>query len=297
MVIHFENYKMMSMNLPAYDGHLRSSIELLIHSNLVAAVCVATLTLLAFILLKHPIIVTLILVAFSGTLLIYTLNRFSDIREDSINLPGRVAFIRRYGRIILIFSAVVYGVSLVMIALHSTIAAVVAVLPVLIAISYSFFRLKRYFLIKNILTCAGVICSILIVGAYYDDFSTGMLFLTVIVFIAALVNTIIFDIKDIKGDTLCNIRTIPVTCGFTMTKYCCYALLIPLFLITFYLTSRDPRFAVLFPFLGYIAKYTYLLKDPDNYPGWYFGLFVDGEYIFLFFIILILVLGGFLPLS
>ena len=275
------------MTASAWQGRISSFISSLIYSNIITAVAGSTLTLLTFLLLAYPIKLSLLLVVFSGTLLIYTFNRFTDIREDAINLPKRVQFIRMYGQAMLIIAVLLYGISLVMVALHSSLAALVAVFPLMIAFLYSYFRLKRFFLVKNFLICSGWVCSVLVVGAYYHEFGITLILLMILVFIAGFVNSIIFDIKDLKGDTLCNIQTFPVKYGIRKTKYCCYLLLIPPFLIAIYLITLDIRSAILLPFLGYITSYTYFLDSSDQCPEWYFGLYVDGEYIFLLFCIFI----------
>ena len=280
------------MTIPADNVSIRSFISFLVYSNLIIAISVSSATLLAFFLLQYPVIWEVMLVVFSGTLSIYTLNRFTDIQEDSINLPGRVEFIRKYGKIILLIAILLYTGSLVMVALHSAMAGIVALLPPAIAVLYSCFRLKRFFLVKNILISAGFVCSVLIVGAYYHEFSISIALLTVLLFTAGFVNSIIFDIKDLQGDKLCNIQTFPAKYGFRKTKYYCYLLLLPVFLITFYFIMNHIRSAILLPFLGYIASYTYFLKDTEQYPDWYFGLYVDGEYIVLLFFIIIFSLAG-----
>jgi len=280
------------MIIPASKESIRSFILFLVYSNLITAISVSTATLLTFFLLNYPVILPVILAVFSGTLLIYTLNRFTDIHEDSINLPERVEFIRKYGKIIFLISLIMYVFSLVVVGMHSSIAVIAAISPLIIAFSYSYFRLKRFFLVKNILISTGVSCSVLIVGAYYNDFAIRLLLLAIIIFGSILVNTIIFDIKDLKGDKLCQIQTIPVKCGIRTTKFCCFVLLLPLFLIALFLMTIDIRSSIILPFLGYITTYTYFSVDSEQYPWWYFGLYVDGEYIFLLGILLILFMAG-----
>ena len=280
------------MNIRHERYGIHSCISLLVYSNLITAVSCSALTLLTFLLLNCPVIVPIMLVVFSGTLLIYTFNRFTDIHEDSINLPERVTFIRNFGKVILLIALFLYIVSLALVASGSTIAGIVAVIPVIIAVLYSYFRLKKIFLIKNILISTGGVCSVLVAGTYYSVFSATMFFLTVLVFNSIFVNTLIFDVKDMKGDKACNIQTIPTRYGLRRTKYCCYLLLISLFLITIYFITEDLRFSIFLPFLGYIMSYTYFLKDPDQYPEWYFGLYVDGEYVFLLLLIIIFFVCG-----
>lgn len=280
------------MTVSANQEKISSFISTLIYSNIIISVAGSTLTLLTLLLLGYPVKLSLLLVVFSGTLFIYTLNRFTDLREDIINLPGRVEFIRKYGKVILLVAVLLYGISLILVAMQSGLAACIAVIPLVIAFSYSYFRLKRFFLLKNLLISAGWVCCVLIVGAYFQEFGINILLLTGFVFIAGLLNSIIFDTKDLKGDTLCGIRTFPVKYGLMNTKCCCYLLLTILFLITVFLLTRDLRFAILLPFLGYITSYTYFLKSPGQSPAWYFGLYVDGEYVFLLFCILIFYFAG-----
>jgi 4-hydroxybenzoate polyprenyltransferase len=56
---------------------------------------------------------------------------------------------------IFFLAAFLYVISLVIIALHSSLAALVAIFPLVIAFSYSYFRLKRFFLVKNVLVELG----------------------------------------------------------------------------------------------------------------------------------------------
>lgn len=267
-------------------------ISFLVYSNVPGSVGVSNATLLTFFILHYPVIWPVVVVVFSGALLIYTLNRFTDIHEDAINLPPRVEFFRRYGKTILTIAGILYACSLAIVTLHSSSAGIIAILPIIIAFLYSHFRLKKFFLVKNILISSGFTCSVLIVGAYFNDVTILILLLAIIIFGSILVNTIIYDIKDQKGDKLCQIQTIPVKCGIRTTKVCCFVLLLPLFLIALFLMTIEMRSSIILPFLGYITSYTYFSGDSEQYPWWYFGLYVDGEFIYLLGILIILFMAG-----
>jgi 4-hydroxybenzoate polyprenyltransferase len=167
------------MTQPVRKG-IKSVISFLVFSNILTSVAAATPTLLAFFLLGYPVTWPVWLVVFSGTLLIYTLNRFTDIPEDTINLPGRVEFIYRYGKTNLIVAVIVYVCSLAMVAVHNIFTGIVGILPLIIAVSYSCLRLKKFFLVKNILISTGCTFSVLIVGANFNDFSIRTFLLAII---------------------------------------------------------------------------------------------------------------------
>lgn len=219
----------------------------------------------------------LVLIPFSGYLVIYTLNRFTDIKEDWVNQPLRLKFSKKI-RMMTFFSAfVLYFISL-MVSFERNLATFsVALLPVAIAVIYSYFRLKRVFFLKNIVVAIGLGSSILIVPAYFDTFNLFSLFLCLFFFIAFLINTIIFDVKDIRGDSLYGISTIPVRYGIFGTRTICCGLLIPAFLLSLQLIMLNPECLILIPFLLYIAIYVVFVQDAQNSPWWYYGLVVDGE--------------------
>ena len=267
---------------------IKSVGTFIVYSNLVISVSATVPILLACYLLGFPVVYPLLLIAFSETLFIYTLNRFSDIHEDTINLPERVEFIRRYGAFLLLISGILFLYSLVWVIFQSLAAGIIAFLPVGIAFFYSFFRLKRLFLMKNVLISIGWSCSIFTVGAYFHEFAILLYVLAGLIFGAVLVISIIFDIKDRNGDTVCNIRTIPVLYGFRTAKISCLIIIAPLVLVVFYLATRYTQFVILLPFAAYFTGYILFLTDSERIPWWYF----DREYIFLLGLILIIFITG-----
>lgn len=164
----------------------------------------------------------------------------------------------------------------------------IALLPLVIAILYSVFRMKRFFLVKNISIAAAFGAIVLIVPAYYQNWTltAGILFL--FFFLTVLTNSIISDFKDIRGDYICGIQTLPVLLGVPETKYICYALIVVSFIIIIPLMSMNRESILLIPYACTIALSTHYASESDN-PWWYFGFLVDGEGWILLFSTLIVV--------
>lgn len=262
-------------------GYTGSFIGLLVTSNIFAAFAATCVCLVTIFLTAHPVPLILPLTVFSGTLFIYTMNRFTDRKEDAVNNPLRSRFRDRYGRATLVLAAGLYILSLGFLRIASPAAFLIAVLPPVIAILYSVFRLKRVFLIKNISVSLGILCAVLIVPGYFSDFTVFSLLLSLFFFISFLINTIVYDIKDIEGDVAYGIHTLPATVGLRKTKMVCYALLLIDVLVIPALIPFNPASSLLFLYALYIGLYITFADDPGRLPDWYYGIFVDGEFSFL----------------
>jgi 4-hydroxybenzoate polyprenyltransferase len=262
-------------------GYRNSFLEVLVTSNLATAINPVCASLITLYLTDHTPLFILLLIVFSGTLLIYTMNRYTDRKEDIVNNPRRFRFVDRYGKATLIIAAGFYLISLIFLLQLKLASFLIALLPMFIAILYSVFRLKRVFLLKNISVSLGLLCAVFIVLVTFGDFTIFSLLLTAFFFLTFLVNTIICDIKDVKGDIRFNISTLPGKFGLRKTKIICYFLLLVSALLIPGLVLFTPRSYLLLAYALYIGVYITFADDPDNLPSWYYGIFVDGENLFL----------------
>jgi 4-hydroxybenzoate polyprenyltransferase len=262
-------------------GFRSAFFELLVISNVFAGLFTVSVCCITIYLTKHPMVIILPLTVFSGTLFIYTMNRFTDRNEDIINNPRRFRFIDRYGKASLSIAAALYLYSLAVLLYSDVPTFLVAVLPVVIAILYSVFRLKRVFLAKNIAVASAALCSVAIVLVYFRDFAPYSLILAVFFFLGFLINTITFDIKDIRGDLQYQIATIPAAWGVQTTKIICYILLVLNGFIPPVLAAWYPVSLILYLYTVYLGLYIAFADDPSKLPSWYYGIFVDGECLFL----------------
>jgi 4-hydroxybenzoate polyprenyltransferase len=258
---------------------ISNALKWLVYSNLYISIfCVSAMTAAMMVLLQVPVNPVLLLIAFSGSMLIYGLNRRTDRQEDQISLPERSEFSRHYGGYFLGVSIPLFGISLVLATLQSIAVLVVVLMPFAIGILYSYFRLKRIFLLKNLAISLGATAGLLVVVAVYFPPLSTWLPLFGILFTGVLVNTLIFDIKDIPGDASAGIRTLPVTLGIRKTRGFCFVLLGIMMLLAIPLIQTGRVFWALVPYFLYKGFYLAYLPAAES-AWWYYGLVVDGEFI------------------
>jgi 4-hydroxybenzoate polyprenyltransferase len=259
----------------------------LLYSSLYSGIFVGAMCSAAMFLLRLPFNPALPFICFSGCMLIYSMNRRTDLLEDSINLPERSRFTHRYGGYLLYTSMVLFGASLLLSISIGVRILAIALLPQVMGVLYSQFRLKRVFIVKNLTVALALTFPVLIVVATEWPVQMYWILLWGIVFIALFINTVIFDIKDVGGDAVHGIQTIPLRLGVRSTRIFCYVLLAIAALLTVALLSFDPIFLALFPFFAYIGIYT-AAAPARNAPWWYYGIFVDGEMLFFLAVILLI---------
>jgi len=176
-------------------------------------------------LLFNIFILNLILAAFFVTFGIYGINKLTDIKEDAVNAPERARYIRKKKTFIL-FVLFSFALSLFLGAFHDILSVPILLFPLFTGVIYSvrvspnFPRLKDITGIKNLViaiswgvgsTFLPAIClpqkNILMIAAVFYFF-----------FIKSFINTVLFDIRDIEGDRMSGVRTIPVVFGRQKTK-------------------------------------------------------------------------------
>jgi 4-hydroxybenzoate polyprenyltransferase len=209
------------------------------------------------------------------------MNRYTDRKEDVINNPRRLQFLNRWGNVILACALGCYLLSLFFLLQIKLATFLVALIPLAIAVLYSVLRLKRVLFIKNLSVSSGILCAVLIVFVTYNNYTMFSLLLAAFFFLTILINTIIFDVKDIEGDKLENIHTIPGTYGLRNTKIICYMLLATSIFFIPGLLVFTRKSLLLIAYSLYIGLYTTYADGPEHLPSWFYGIFVDGEYLFL----------------
>jgi 4-hydroxybenzoate polyprenyltransferase len=259
-----------------------------VHSNLLISlsatgVAVSTTVLAGLSLAPLPLAIV-----FAVTLFVYSFNRLADRSEDARNLPGRAAFVRRYGRGLLAVGAVLYLAAFA-VALHRGVTAAPALaLPAVVAVLYSVVGLKRLLLVKNLLVGLSWGLIPLGVGVYYDVLWTvDILFMFAFVTAVLTIAAAVFDIKDIEGDRAEGIQTVPVVLGVDRTRHLAAAASLAVGLVVAGLLVSgvlDPIYAVLLGFVAYVAGYS-LLARRDRTPLFY-GFVIDIEHVLLALVLL-----------
>ncbi len=150
---------------------LKGDVIFLVNSTLFCAVTPSFITFVTIMLTKNPFSWPKVLLPFFACILIYSTNRLTDKKEDAINMPDRIQFPHRI-RITLIVVALIFFVLLLGIVFQKNfLSFAISLFLLVIAFLYSICRLKRFFLVKNIFIATAACASVLIVPAYYENWT------------------------------------------------------------------------------------------------------------------------------
>lgn len=273
---------------------LRRGLRAMVHANVVITLAAVGVALTSCALLG--ITPTPVLVGFpaGGIFTAYTLNRLWDRTEDATNLPDRTAFVDAYGRLLLLVAGVGYLLATgLLLAVRPLLAPFVALSPIA-AWWYSVGPLKHWLLAKNVCVGLGWGCIPLGIGAVAGQpLAPETLATAVLIAWMLLIAAILFDIKDVPGDRLAGVRTLPTVAGVARTRQIAAAGLaaaVPVVLAATLLL--DDRFALLFAYVGYLGACIPFAR-PDRGVLFY-GLVIDGEHVLIGAIasVLLVVPGG-----
>jgi 4-hydroxybenzoate polyprenyltransferase len=268
---------------------LLSVLVLLVHSNLVIATAATSVAVTTMVLVDRPLDPLLLFIVFSATLFVYSVNLATDVEEDELNVPGRAAFTRSYGRVCVVVGVVLYALAVGVAVVRGLPRAEFLALPVAAAVLYSMARLKCVLLVKNFLVGVAWGTIPLGVGVYYGLLPSVEIFGLATVFAVMLtVAAAVFDIKDVDGDRAAGVRTVPIRFGARATRVAAAGVSVAVavgVLVAVAGGILPPRFLVLHGFLGYVLAYI-PFATPERGPLFY-GLVVDGEHVFLAILVLL----------
>jgi len=264
------------------DTGLKMLIKWIVYSNFHLSLGAAFVAYASLFILRLPFDPMVLFIPFAGTMFIYNLNRHTDSTEDLVNVPERKHFITESGRNLLIAGMVLYLIALFVSAWRNLPTFFIVLLPCIIAVFYSIFRLKKYYILKNLLVASAWGMTPLVAGFYFGTFNLAVLTLSILFALALFINTVIFDIKDTRGDYLYKISTLPTVIGAKSTRHVC--MIVNLFSFMTLLLSIASgilplKALVLVPFLAYIFAYIMLSAKRSGVN--FYGLTIDGEFAFL----------------
>lgn len=158
-------------------------------------------------------------------------NRLTDVKEDALNCPDdlkdaqtKSGFIKVFcyaGGTIAILLALFTEPSWKLAGLVAFGAAVGYFYNTPLLPSWPHLRLKNLFIIKNLSSGAGWSLGLLVFPMLRAHTQPDGLFLTAFVYMFAMVMTyeIMWDIRDVEGDTRAGIRTLPVVLGINNARF------------------------------------------------------------------------------
>ncbi len=279
------------------DGHVPSQVMglvgrgfgFLISTSLFLAVSGVFKLYFAFLLYGIPPKWNLLVATFFVIFSVYGTNKLTDLKEDEINNPERVRYIRRLARTIRYGSILSFAAALILGILSGPEAVLVLVFPVITGFVYSVRilpgrrRLKDVTVVKNLIiagTWAGGTALLPLAAGSVE--SLKVLLVYYFFFIKSLINTVLFDVRDVEGDRLSGVETIPVRFGLAKSRTLLLVLnstLIPWLLMAAQLGYfREYLSVLLFSILNGYAYILYFTRRIRS--GKALDLWVDGEWIY-----------------
>lgn len=255
----------------------------LVYSNVLISLSGVGMALFTQLLAGFPISIYPLFIAFVMPMVVYNLNRLTDIEEDKVNVPDRTQFVEKYSKYLAIISICAYIVGLVYAFTEDLQLFTLSLIYPGLGVIYSVFRTKKYLYVKNLIVGVAWGTIPIVTGSYYGEiFNNVVLFLFAFFTSSWFINTIIFDIKDIEGDRAEGVRTVPNTYGLQSTKLINLTLnvIISILVILLAFSGLIPIEGLILLLLsGYITVYICISEEDHGY--WFYGIVVDGEYIFL----------------
>jgi len=230
-------------------------------SILIALVCALKLYI-SFMLYQIRPDFKLICASFLLIFSTYNLNKLTDLKEDSINLPQRAAFINKNKRYIIVIVGLSYAAALILCALQGPYAVGLILCPLLVGVIYSIkvrnFRLKDITGVKSVSIgiCWASGITLLPLTVYSKELITICL-IFYFFFIRSIINTILFDVRDEAGDSVHGVKTIPVFLGINNTRK-----------LLILLNSTMVLWLILCHLLGFFSSYLSLLILSVVYEYW-----------------------------
>lgn len=278
--------------------HITALGSFLVLSNLLLSIGLALIaySLMYFIVGKSnpSIFIFVLLMSFS----MYSLNRLTDEDEDKINNPQRAPFISKYRMPIQISLISAYLIAALLVFFDSINGFFVVLLILLLGVLYSvpfvptklaktlnFRRLKDIFIVKNFIIAIVWTLAIIILPAVYlniNPFSASLAVLAFFLIIRSFINTTFFDLRDIRGDKIHGVKTLPVTVGLGKTLHVLILLNIIISVLLFFsswLRILPITINVLQISTVYSLVYIYLFGKVES--NLLCDYIVDGEFILI----------------
>jgi 4-hydroxybenzoate polyprenyltransferase len=268
-------------------SYIKSFFNTLAYANIIISLGPVAFVYLITRLLQLPSEPLMFIIAFLIAFFVYSFNRLTDIKEDIINNPERAEFFKKRAYLFISIGIIALILALFLAILKSLLVFTIVLLPAIFVTIYSIKwipqkqkRLKEIFLIKNILVSLGWFLISLFVAAYVNIFSIGILIIGLFIFLRIFIGCIMFDVRDIEGDKIHRIYTIPIKFGIKKTRNIILILnfisfvILPLFSLSM-LTLAVSIVALLFGLLYYFK----INKKIDM--KFLCNVVVDGEYVIL----------------
>ena len=274
----------------AYLPGIGDIISFLVVSSVFTAFTSLMMLYFSFIVLgvtPRPILLcTMFLVVYS----VYSINKLTDQEEDAVNTPERSTFVEGNERFLLTLAIASYITALLLGLIESPLAAGILLVPFLSGIAYStnplsiigIPRLKDIFLVKSFIVAFSWAVCVAFLPALQLCNSTKLYFIFPFFFIKVFINTVLFDVRDVKGDTLNSVKTIPVVIGVKRTRQSLLTIqfLLVVWLILF-LDLFSKYYVILIASMVYGYLYIIHFCNTNHHSEMSWDILLEGEWVLM----------------
>ena len=213
---------------------------------------------------------------------VYSLNKLTDIKEEAINFPERLGFLAGRTRLVLVYSLGAYALAVLLVVLEKPVAIPVIFIRLIANALYSsrlipgLPRLKDIPFMKNLIVAISwaLVC-VLIPAAYSEHLDAKVLLIICFMTLKSIINTVLYDVRDVAGDKENGIITVPILLGLEKTSLVLLAVNSILLLLA--ISTKGIAGQLM---LGMIAYgYIYILCFSKKMNPFSLDLIVDGEWM------------------
>ena len=276
-----------------YTPHLpglNDIVSFLMASSIFLSISGVLMLYLSFTILEVTLKPILLCAMFFVIYSVYSLNRVTDQEEDAVNMPERSALVQGNEKLLLILAVVSYIVALFLGWLESPFAALILLVPIVLGIAYSkdvfsifgIPRLKDILFVKSFVVALSWTACLTFLPALYLENLTKLWFVLPFLFIKVFINTLLFDVRDVTGDAMNGVNTVPVAIGVSGTRWLLLTIqsLLALWTILFLNLFTD-YYPVLIASMIYGYLYILYFCTENNRNKILLDILVDGEWIIM----------------
>ncbi len=152
---------------------------------------------------------------------IYTLDKVADMDKDAANLPERLRFLRGRKNLATGYALLAYSLAILIVLLNMPLALPILIFPLAVNLIYgskpisSLPRLKDLPFIKNFIVAVTWALGTALLPSMHSSNASLVTVACVFYFmlIKTFIDTVLYDIRDVKGDRESGVKTIPVLIG------------------------------------------------------------------------------------